>query len=578
MMYFRGVGVLLAAVVVVVEGFLGDPTISTRHSYFRIVQQESMYLPHCPYWPRPQLLDGNNLPPSVADAVTGLDAKLESFFASLNIPSAHVIATAGESIVFEKGYGSKTIPTSGSVFRIASNTKVFTTLLMYRLRDEGLIRSLDDPIAAYAPDFAPQNPFDPNQKVTFRQLASHMGGLGRECPCNDPLSYNVCAHNSSIIFSRYQSQYLFAPPDTIPSYSNMGFATIGNVLGMILHSKSVQMKLGLDTTACDQTTLAIETCLYEEAVRQLIFSELGFTCTAFSHENVPNGSVVTGYVGEVPVPDYSLGWMSPTGQIYACNEDLQKLLAFLMADETLIPARPLPGSTLREMFLMRYVNDDRRTGFGTPWEMYHMPVNEAGGGGAAERGTWIHTKSGMVPGYVSNIGFAQDLQLGVAVLVSVAPPYGALPDAFWMTFSNLLGPISAYYRSFAQAPTLPENADDYVGSYVAKQQSVTTPLPIFMRVAREGDNELTLYTHYATGGQHRYGQITQFQQRHGDQEYFTLVPQLTNGNATYTSSCSSLEGGYNFQNVVFTRNSRGKVAYMTIESLYYGVNFIKSKF
>mgnify|MGYP001804187159 CR=1 FL=1 len=42
-----------------------------------------------------------------------------------------------------------------TVVRIASNTKLFTTLAAYQLRDQGYL-SMDDPVSKWLPDFAVQ--------------------------------------------------------------------------------------------------------------------------------------------------------------------------------------------------------------------------------------------------------------------------------------------------------------------------------------------------------------------------------------------------------------------------------------
>eukprot|EP00731_Ephydatia_muelleri_P038870 Em0956g2a len=74
-------------------------------------------------------------------------------------------------------------PTGDTAFRVGSITKLFTALLMYQMRDEGLIRSIDSDVASYNTQFSIKSNFRTNRSITFKQLASHMSGLPRESPC-----------------------------------------------------------------------------------------------------------------------------------------------------------------------------------------------------------------------------------------------------------------------------------------------------------------------------------------------------------------------------------------------------------
>lgn len=74
--------------------------------------------------------------------------------------------------------------------RIASITKVFTSLFLYRLRDLGIV-NLDDPVDRYLPNvhnfihfahfqFSVRSTFQSTRPITLRNLASHTSGLQRE--------------------------------------------------------------------------------------------------------------------------------------------------------------------------------------------------------------------------------------------------------------------------------------------------------------------------------------------------------------------------------------------------------------
>ena len=403
-------------------GFLGDPSRFNSKAFKELFFQnmngaaeEELFLPNCPHYPIPRNVDPQNLPSQIEEAIQQANSSINSFLERKNIAGPiHVSVSINQEVVWEQGYGlttkkvsqssttTPTTPSSTSVFRIGSLTKLFTAMLMLGMRDAGYISSLDDPVQKYEPLFSPKNPFPTSSNITFRQLASHLGGLGREAPCLDLFhsKQDLCFYNSSTIYSRYSSQRLIYPPDTLPSYSNMGFSVIGNALGTILLAN--QVNLTLDPSCLDVSYE--ETCMFESAVTKFLFEPLGFECTSFRS---PESGVVGGTTGNIVTPQYEAGWTCPAGQIYSCNEDLSKLLSFLMRDDKPVDVnggQPLDGATIREFLLPRFTNNDGRTGFGTPWENFHMPVNEIAqplplekrASPSAPQGIWVNTKTGMV--------------------------------------------------------------------------------------------------------------------------------------------------------------------------------------
>ncbi len=67
--------------------------------------------------------------------------------------------------------GQSTPATPGTLFGVGSVTKSFTTALLGRLADQGLVR-FDDPVERYLPDFPHRG-----TGITLRMIASHVSGL-----------------------------------------------------------------------------------------------------------------------------------------------------------------------------------------------------------------------------------------------------------------------------------------------------------------------------------------------------------------------------------------------------------------
>jgi CubicO group peptidase (beta-lactamase class C family) len=71
------------------------------------------------------------------------------------------------------------VPGPSDLVRIASITKVFTDILLFALRDAGVV-SLDDPVRKYLPNLSLGKLGDTRGEITLRNLAAHLSGLPRE--------------------------------------------------------------------------------------------------------------------------------------------------------------------------------------------------------------------------------------------------------------------------------------------------------------------------------------------------------------------------------------------------------------
>jgi CubicO group peptidase (beta-lactamase class C family) len=101
-------------------------------------------------------------PPTAGAALDALIPRLDELadrtFAGWKVPGLVYGIVRDGTLVHGRGVGTlrageEAMPTTGSVFRIASMTKSFTAATVLLLRDEGSLR-LDDEIARYVPELA----------------------------------------------------------------------------------------------------------------------------------------------------------------------------------------------------------------------------------------------------------------------------------------------------------------------------------------------------------------------------------------------------------------------------------------
>src|SRR6476469_7449285 len=122
--------------------------------------------------------------PDVAAGIRLFEAWLEGQMAYRGLPGVAVGVIHDQDLVWSRGFGfsdaGRKIPMSpATLFRMASNTKMFTSVAILQLRDAGKLR-LDDPVAKYLPWFKlkPASADDP--PVTIENLITHGSGLPRE--------------------------------------------------------------------------------------------------------------------------------------------------------------------------------------------------------------------------------------------------------------------------------------------------------------------------------------------------------------------------------------------------------------
>ena len=110
-----------------------------------------------------------------------VDPVVERARKEFDVPGIAVAIVKDGNVVLAKGYGvrkqGEPAPvTAQSLFRIASNTKAFTTAALAMLVDERRIR-WDDPVTQHMPGFQLYDPYV-TREMTIRDLLTHRSGLG----------------------------------------------------------------------------------------------------------------------------------------------------------------------------------------------------------------------------------------------------------------------------------------------------------------------------------------------------------------------------------------------------------------
>lgn len=278
------------------------------------------------------------------------------------------------TVAGQANLSSGALVTSETLFRVGSITKVFPTLLALQAVHKGIIR-LDDPVSATVPDFVVANPWG-DGVVTWRLLLTQRSGLPREAPPGD-----TTAEVLGNISAWYALGY---PPGGAPSYSNLGFALVGNLVGERL--------LGMD---------------FASAAQKYIFTPLGMNDTGLEYTPEVMRRLAVGYTDTTPRQDggfAELGWGAPAGAAYSTARDLNVFLQAIMATAR-GESTPLgiSAQAARAWMDIDFVNQGAASAWGLPWEVQILP-----------NGFIARTKGGSLGTYLSTLVLIPELSLSYA--------------------------------------------------------------------------------------------------------------------------------------------------------------------
>ena len=153
-------------------------------------------------------------------------------------PAASIAVTHGEQVVALKSFGHFTyaadslLPTPGTLFDLASVTKVVATTTMAMILCERGLLELEATVAGTVPEFLADacGERDPRRReVTFRMLLAHSSGL----PAYEKLFLK--AHSRDDLQRAAFTTSLSSGPGTRAEYSDIGFILLAAALERIAH-------------------------------------------------------------------------------------------------------------------------------------------------------------------------------------------------------------------------------------------------------------------------------------------------------------------------------------------------------
>ncbi|KAM3824223.1 putative beta-lactamase-like 1 [Vipera latastei] len=407
----------------------------------------------CPRYPDPVQLD--HPIPILKDALEKVDTLLRHKIRNPGLPALSAIVIYNDTVLWTGNFGKRNgssnlsgLPNEYSIYRIGSISKLFPTIMLHKLWEEGKINSLDDPLERYAPNFSIKNPLGHLKEskqmysgdgpssfedkplpprpssVTLRRMVSQLSGLPRRLRSTSLVWKGTTREALALL----RDDVLVADPGTRCHYSNLAFSLLAHVL-------SEQVAKGD----------------YQNWVSESILDHLGMEDTGFDLTPSLHSRLTVGVYGSGEVaPLYDLGWYRPSGQMFSTAADLAKLAMVFLGT---YHRHLLEPETLKVMLtpLLKCPRDYFANKTGTPWE-----INE-------QRDYDLLRKDGDIDGYSATFSLIPKLRLSFILLMAGPRPQGG--DLVTQTYEYLIPSLESAFREVKKKLKSPPSPAPYVGYY-----------------------------------------------------------------------------------------------------------------
>ncbi len=357
-----------------------------------------------------------------------VDALVERARQEFNVPGIAVAVVKDGKVVLEKGYGVRRTGqpapvTPDSLFRIASNTKAFTSAALGILVDQGKIRWTDR-VVNLMPGFQMYDSYV-TREMTVTDLLVHRSGLGLG-----------------------EGDLMFFPP------SNLTRAEILQRLRFLKPATSFRSGYAYDNLlylVAGQLIPTVTGQSWDDFVQQKIFTPLGMTHSGASTETLLRaGDVAIPHAmvnGKLqPLEHENVDNNAPAGSIVSCVSDLAKWVTVQLDRGKTANGRLFSEAQSKTMWSGQTILP-----IGNGPEGLRPNFYEYGLGWFLRdyRGKRVVYHTGVLAGYVSRVLMVPDLKLGIVVLTNQEEE-GAHSAIAWTIVDHYLGaPATDWVRAFA---------------------------------------------------------------------------------------------------------------------------------
>jgi len=286
--------------------------------------------------------------PRVASALNLLEVWLDAQCAYEQIPGISMGVVHDQELLWSQGFGysdlEREIPaTPRTIYSICSISKLFTSIAVLQLRDQGLLR-LEDPVSKHLPWFTIKQIHPDGPVVTVRGILTHSSGLPRESDFPYWSAPDFKFPTREQIVARLSIQETLYPADTYFQYSNLGLTLVGEIVAQVSGKP------------------------YAEYVKENIIDPLGLSDTRpVLPDEQRGGQLATGYGAlrrdgkRNVLPLFQANGIAPAAGFSSTVEDLARFASWQFRLFEGGAEEVLHANTLREMHRVHWVDPDWKT-------------------------------------------------------------------------------------------------------------------------------------------------------------------------------------------------------------------------
>jgi CubicO group peptidase (beta-lactamase class C family) len=368
--------------------------------------------------------------PRLIQAVALLESWVDAKMAYEKIPGLSLGFVVDQDLVWSKGYGFADLrrhepATPRTLYSICSISKLFTSIAVLKLRDEGRLR-LDEPISQYLPWFNLPAASADSPPVSLRGLLTHSAGIPRESDQPYWTGPEFPFPTRDDVIKGLSRQSMLYPSERYFQYSNLGMALAGQI---------VEKVSGLP---------------YDQYVRENILMPLGLSRTTPELPAEERGKLLAQGYGGLPregerglMPFFQARGIAPAAGFASNVEDLARFASWQFRLLAKGGVEVLKASTLREMQRVQWMDPDWKTSWGLGFVVYRINNKTFVGHG------------GSCPGFrTAVILVPEDLVAAVAMSNAM----GVDPDAIAAQMIKILGDTIRKIREKPEAAKAPDPA------------------------------------------------------------------------------------------------------------------------
>lgn len=352
--------------------------------------------------------------PRLISAISIIEAWMDAEVAYKDIPGISAGIVYDQELVWSRGFGFSDIDTKKpatpeSMYSICSISKLFTSISVLQLRDEGKI-SLDDPIKKYLPWFNIKDTFPDAPEITLRGILTHSSGLPRESDFPYWTGPDYRFPTSQEMIKKLSQQEELYPAFTYFQYSNLGLTLAGEIVS------------------------AVSGQPYDQYVKENILRPLGLSHTLPEIPRNERGrNLASPYTSKLRngsrqlINFYHVKGIAPAAGFVSTVVDLAKFASWQFRLLQKGEKEILPSNTLREMHRVHWIDPDWETTWGLGFSVSHR------------NGKIFVGHGGSCPGYRTSLSMCPKENIAVIVMINCSD--GNTGSISRIIFDLAAGPI-----------------------------------------------------------------------------------------------------------------------------------------